>query len=301
MPNGKRFAIALALGIEVRGKHATGFGWAEQGDDENIYYAKRKGKAAQVAPSMPLGKGIHTLMAHTRHATTGDPSVYDNNHPVVNGPVVAIHNGRIDNHDELITVSGVERVGEVDSFALAAVLNSPEMNFDSPVEVLELIEGVAAVAWMDAEDVNALHLARLSTRPLTYGFTKRGDFVFSSTRKTLAASSKMARQVIQGVVEVPEGTYMRIEGGQITDRERFTVRTPKVVYREDVPGNQNGSRRGKRPIPQAPLPFNGTDIDWWAEYDQYEADRMAEAEALWDAGMAEDIDWSNLVPRRGWK
>ena len=305
IPNGAKFAVHLAHGIESRGRHATGFGWFEAGDKGQAYYSKQKGSARQVAHTLALPKrGISVLTAHTRHFTKGHPSVYENNHPVVCDNIVATHNGRVDNDDELIQLAGAERLGMVDSFAIPAILAyASEIGASHPTELLDLIRGVAAIAWLDADEHDTLHLARLSTRPLHIGWTHRGDLVYSSTRQTLERSARAAKIRIGDIVEVKEGTYLRVEQGNIQEWVEFDVVHPPVIVQEDVPT----PTPLRRSAPSAPVaPFNGSDIDWWAEYDRWEAERKAHHDELWeeltmDDDPMDDIDWADVLPRRGHK
>jgi len=296
IPNGRTFGRQLALSIEDRGKHATGFGWNEAGDDDNVYYAKMAGRAVRVADLMPLpSKGIGTLMAHTRHATTGSPTINDNNHPIVADHIVAVHNGRIDNHDELIRLAGMEkrRVGTVDSWAIPALLAA---NLDAtPMDLLGLVEGVAAIAWMDSTHNRVLHLARLSTRPLAVAWTKRGDLVFSSTPVNLRRASAISKINLLDITPLKEGTYLRIENGDIAEWHEFEVRHPKVQPALDMPGLPKvGAAKGKaKPKGKgtALKPKVVSHSEYLANLDGFEP---------WEAGI-DGIDWDAVVPRRGWQ
>lgn len=284
--NGRTFAIALAIGIEPRGRDATGFAWWENGDADNVWYSKKKGRATTVAPTAPLPKqGISTLVAHTRYLTLGSAEFNDNNHPVVSEHITAVHNGRVENHNEIIEMTGLPRVGTVDSWAIAAMLSQQKaLGASHPTELLETVEGVSAISWLDATEPDVLHLARLSTRPLTVGWTKRGDLVFSSTRSTLLKASTLARIAITDIMDVPEGTYMKVKHGEFQEYSGFTVRHPvEVAVDADMPGFKRGAKRK-----QITLPASGV-----TSYDPSNLDGFD----AWE----EQIDWDNLVSRRGWK
>jgi len=298
IPNGRSFAIALAIGIESRGKDATGFAWAEADDHANVWYSKKQGKATRVAPAAPLPRqGIRNLAAHTRYLTLGGAEDNNNNHPVVLDHITAVHNGRVDNHEELIALAGAERIGQVDSFAIPALLaRAEELGADHPKELLELIHGVAAISWLDASDPEVLHLARLSTRPLTIGWTKKGDLVFSSTRGTMRKAETLGKVAVEDVLDVPEGTYMRIRNGQFEEWSDFKVNHPKVTQLDmDMPGAKKGkgkSAKGKarkQRKQQNVVPATVSyDPQYTANLDGFDA---------WE----DQIDWDSLVPRRGWK
>lgn len=325
IPNGRDFARALTLAIEPRGKHATGGAWWERSDPANVWYSKMEGPARHVVDRLALpAEGITTAAMHTRFATLGKSSDLDNVHPVVAGAITCTHNGRVENHDELIELTGLARIGQVDSWSIPALLSQQdELGADHPKELLELIHGVAAIAWLDANEEGVLHLARCSTRPLFIGWTRRSDLVYSSTRKTLEAGARRGKVGVHDIMEVPEGTYMRISDGKFDEWDTFKVNPPKEPAIDmDMPG-------AGRAYPRAPLfaaqsfdPDEDTsllDESLWAD----EQRRSRSVLAGIDGGLHDDpfdddpfdgsnddglidpygdgIDWDNLVPRRGWR
>jgi glucosamine 6-phosphate synthetase-like amidotransferase/phosphosugar isomerase protein len=304
----------MALSIEDRGKDAVGFGWAEKNDDVNVWYSKRPGRAKNVADRLDLPqRGISTLMAHTRHFTKGSPSNNDNNHPVVSDHVVAIHNGRIDNDDELINLAGLDgrRLGSVDSWAIPALLSRQALLGSShPSELLELVEGVAAIAWQEGGEPHTLHLARLSTRPLCVAWTKRGDLVFSSTPRNLDKAMAAAKVGYTDLTVLKEGTYLRVADGGIQDWTEFKVRHPTKPVQLDIPGLSKTAKstpKAKAGKPKSKPTTGG--VMSHAEWIAYCQDRDAERAATTTDPAAnldgfqpweDHIDWAAQVPRRGW-
>lgn len=224
IPDAREFMLAAALAIESRGPDAVGFGWGEVGTGHPWYW-KHEGKASDVARYAPLPVGMRAVIGHTRWATHGDPRVNDNNHPVVAPGLVLVHNGVLSNHEALFKDLGVEPTAEVDSEALAVLLayGSGVFGASEPAELLERVRGNAAIAWLDADTPDVLHLARLQGRPMTLGWTKRGDLVMSSTPETLKLTSLLAKVDICRTEYVPEGQYLRVEGGRIVDRVKVTL------------------------------------------------------------------------------
>jgi glutamine phosphoribosylpyrophosphate amidotransferase len=335
IPHGGKFAISLARSIEDRGKDSTGFGWGQADDQEHVYYAKMAGKATKVADILPLpGKGIHSLIAHTRHGTKGSPKINDNNHPVVAENIVCVHNGRVDNDDDLIGLAGMEaeRLGTVDSWAIPALLSKREELGATVTDLLELIEGVAAIAWLDSHEPGVMHLARLSTRPLTIGWTKRGDLVFASTTANLRKAAELSKVGVDDITTLKEGTYLRIEQGGIIEWTEFTPRHPKIEYAVDMPGvsaprlplnsyppaKTGGKGKGNKRNPKGKRDPHVMSHDEWMAYrdrlaanaaEQSYFDSLERAQAKADAAYLDtlpdnswehDIDWEGLAPRRGW-
>jgi asparagine synthetase B (glutamine-hydrolysing) len=335
IPNGKKFAITLAHSIEDRGRDSTGFGWGEKDDEDHVYYSKMRGRATKVADLLPLpAKGIHTLMAHTRHGTKGSASINDNNHPVVADHIVLVHNGRVDNDNDLIDLADMKskRLGIVDSWAIPALLSRKEDLGASTIDCLELVEGVAAIAWMSSWEPGILHLARLSTRPLTIGWTKRGDLVFASTVANLRKASELGKVAIEDVTTLKEGTYLRIKEGGIEEWSEFKPRHPKIQYAVDMPGVSAPRPTNAYPASKAPAKGKGkggkgkgkrkegavmSHAEWIAYRDrrdladqeqrymamldaqQTAADDMSFLDSLPDNAWEREVNWDSIVPRRG--
>lgn len=258
--DGRKLGRELAYAIESRGQDATGFGWFA---GETPMYWKAPGSAYTQARLAPLPLHLRTLIVHTRAATLGSPKVNDNNHPVVAPGIVLVHNGMIYNDDDLIDSVGHVRVGEVDSEALAALLSlgARELGAEHPVDLLTEVEGSAAIAWLDSDGPEHLHLARLSERPLAIGYTRRGDLLFASTPVALKRCATFLKVELRSVETIPEGTYLEVTGGKVIDRRRFKVRKYIAPYRHFA---------------------------------------TTSAGRLPSTVGADGIDWANLIPRRGW-
>ena len=111
------------------------------------------------------------------------PASSANNHPIRHGSVVGVHNGIIENDDELFEQHRIERAHPemtVDSeiiFALA------ELARGRTAEALQKLYGSMATAWLD-EGRPELLLARGLGRPLWLGRGKH-ELFFASTRVAL--------------------------------------------------------------------------------------------------------------------
>jgi len=195
-----RFAmLAGLLAIEDRGPHSTGLAYTI-GKERTVWYTKAVGTASKVIGELDIdGKTrVWSAVGHVRYSTQG-AHTYDNAHPVVADSTVLVHNGVLDNDDDLIEQAGIERVGEVDSFAAAAIIEAaPKLGFTT-LEALQLIDGDFALAWLDADDTETLHLVRGNGRPLAIGFTKRGDLVAASTPANLRMWSTLTRTTLHEI------------------------------------------------------------------------------------------------------
>lgn len=270
IPDARILGRTLAMRLEERGRHATGFGWIEKAWP---HYWKMQGPASQVAFEAPLPVGMQNLIVHTRWATNGHcpcKGAYHpggscrevNNHPVVAPGIVLVHNGVLSNDDEIMKMLDYEPMGEVDSEAFAALLSAgpAALETTSVPDLLELVKGNAAIAWLDGSTPELLHLARLSGRPMELGWTRRGDLLMASTRPALDRAAFLAADMTVARYEtVPEGTYMTVKAGEIVSRTTFKVQrsAPARTYSgstyrptgwssgPSTTTNQNGSSGGK--------------------------------------------------------
>lgn len=246
----RQLARIAALAIEHRGPHATGFAWPNR--DGHPYYWKSAGRARDVVKHAPLPTGMTAWIGHTRWATKGSPKVYENNHPVVAPGLALVHNGVLRNDDDLFKALGevVKRAGEVDSEALAHLLahGAAVLGASHPTELLELVDGDFAIAWLDADDPGALHLARGQGRPMAIGWTRRGDLLMASTKAALMEIGHLAGLRLERVRNVREGTYLRVVAGRIVEQRRFRVwppPKPRTPGPTRAPGRGRGQREGR--------------------------------------------------------
>lgn len=220
---------AMLLGIEDRGRDATGLGWKDA-TNGTLYKLKRDVSATQMvgmlAPDEP--RGARSAILHTRYATLGEPEANVNNHPIDTYGVLGTHNGVCTNHRGIYVMLNelldgkVERYGEVDSEAIFAALAWRKEMDASVGDVLELIEGSAALAWLETRDrAGTLHLARVSSSPLVIGYTRTGSLLYASTSHALKKAAMAGGFRIVQEEPLPEGTYLKVRAGRIVEHSTF--------------------------------------------------------------------------------
>jgi len=72
-----------------------------------------------------LGDGVICILGHTRKPTKGSPELNANNHPIRAGHVIGVHNGVIQNDDDLFKAHRFTRSGQVDSEVIFRLLDAP--------------------------------------------------------------------------------------------------------------------------------------------------------------------------------
>lgn len=203
----------LLLEIIKRGRDATGCAYL---NTETNKFTVRKApisavKFFPIIQKMP--EDTANAILHTRWATKGDPKINGNNHPIISGKVVGVHNGHLRNDDEIFAhMRSVERRAQVDSEAAFALLGATQYH---PVDVLGSLEGRAALAWLDVRDRHALHLARCEHSPLAIGQTDRGSVIFASTMEHLQNAVGYSGVKLKWADEIDEGTYIKVKRGVI--------------------------------------------------------------------------------------
>lgn len=209
--NARALAHALLSSIESRGAMSSGVAYPLPGGGIGVY---KDAVAGSNLPLKAVPRNAKTLIAHTRYATKGSPTVNENNHPVWSpeGTIALVHNGVIWN-DMSLRFGSLreldEKMPEVDTACIPALLESKGL------QGIKELAGDAAVAWLDASDPHELHLARIESSPVAYTNLFDGSFVFAST-PTLLNNALAALNIEHGqVFNLMELDYYRLRNGVI--------------------------------------------------------------------------------------
>ena len=163
-------AQALLAGIAERGADAVGYAHRETAGDVRV--TKLRGGASALLDELDVPPETSAALIHVRDFTKGHPEIEANNHPIRHGSVVGIHNGIIENDDELLARYGIERAEPqmtVDSEAIFALMEQRRHD----ARALSEMRGAMAAAWLDERDDATLYLARGRLRPLWLGRDRR--------------------------------------------------------------------------------------------------------------------------------
>jgi glucosamine--fructose-6-phosphate aminotransferase (isomerizing) len=141
-------------------------------------------------------------IAHTRWATHGKPSE-TNAHPHVSGGISVVHNGIIENHEEMraeLRRAGYHFASETDSEVIAHLVHSYVKQgralLESVREASSRLEGAYAIAVISEDHPGRLVVARMGA-PLLLGVGENENFAASDTSALL--------QVTQKVIYLEEG------------------------------------------------------------------------------------------------
>ncbi len=168
--------------LEYRGYDSAGVAVV---NDHQLQRVRRLGKVQELADALaasPLSGG--TGIAHTRWATHGEPSE-TNAHPHVSGSLAVVHNGIIENHEELrakLQGLGYEFVSQTDTEVIVHLVNHYRKTIGSLLEAVQTavkeLRGAYGTVVVDSADPERLVVAR-SGSPLVIGRGIGENFIAS--------------------------------------------------------------------------------------------------------------------------
>lgn len=227
------FVDELLKGIEHRGRHATGF--VSVGFDGRVALDKSPVTASDfIKDRERVPEGVRTVLLHTRHWTKGKPEHTENNHPVVFGTCFAVHNGHINNDDELFKEWDLKRNAEVDSIIIPAAADFHGIgNPDDIKATLEALEGGFATAIINpVHNKGRVVIAKGKNSPL-YVVDHPSFIVWASEKDVI----KGAWGKVLGtppndkkIEQIAQGTFIIVDDTEVT-RESFTVKERPFVPR----------------------------------------------------------------------
>ncbi|WDD99065.1 glutamine--fructose-6-phosphate transaminase (isomerizing) [Thalassomonas actiniarum] len=193
--------------LEYRGYDSAGVAIVDQ--DKQLNRVRRLGKVQELADALsatPLSGG--TGIAHTRWATHGIPSE-TNAHPHVSDNTIAlVHNGIIENHDELRTKLqdlGYVFVSETDTEVMTHLVHHELKTSSSLLEAVQKtakqLEGAYGTVIMDKRDPERVVVAR-SGSPLVIGYGLGENFIASDIMALLPVTRQFSYLEEGDVAEV---------------------------------------------------------------------------------------------------
>ncbi len=214
--------------LEYRGYDSAGIAMQTAG---GLNRQRIKGKVAALEALLeqhPV-EGVCGI-AHTRWATHGVPS--DRNaHPMTSGDQVAlVHNGIIENHDELrreLTANGVEFTSETDTEVMvhlvASFMNEGQTLFDAVQNAVSRLHGAFAIAVVAASEPGVVVGARRGS-PMVLGLGDGENFLASDIYPLLPVTKRCVYLEEGDVVRLDKDTFTIVdEAGVVVEREERLV------------------------------------------------------------------------------
>jgi len=163
-------------------------------------------------------------IAHTRWATHGAPSE-SNAHPHVSGGISVVHNGIIENHEELrarLKSMGYAFSSETDTEVIAHLIHSHARTgatlLDGVRSAVHELRGAYAIAVIAENDRERMVVARMGA-PLLLGLGENENFAASDTSALLQVTQKVIFLEEGDCAEVTlEGVKIVSAAGQVIER-----------------------------------------------------------------------------------
>ena len=214
--------------LEYRGYDSAGLAVVSKSGELRV--RKAKGRVSTLAEGLPARFRGCPGIGHTRWATHGEPSDA-NAHPHICGHVAVVHNGIIENADELrakLIADGAQFVSETDSEVLAHLIASAgEVDLEEAVRrALSAVVGTYGIAVLDARQPDRVVAARNGS-PVVLGLGDKEMFVASD----LAALVRYTRQVVH--LDDGEVATVRADGFRTATLDaRATTKKPSIIDAE---------------------------------------------------------------------
>ncbi len=224
--NAKELLLKGLEKLEYRGYDSAGIAVV---NDDNTTVFKEKGRIAElrkVADSSdfdgPVGIG------HTRWATHGVPN-HENSHPhqSSNGRFTLVHNGVIENYEELKGeyLQGVSFISETDTEVIVQLVeyfsNQGLSTEEAFTKVVSLLHGSYALGLLDAEDKDTIYVAK-NKSPLLLGVGEGFNVIASDALAMLQVTSEYKEIHDHEIVIVKKDeVIIKDADGNVVERDSY--------------------------------------------------------------------------------
>lgn len=178
--------------LDYRGYDSAGIAYFKNGE---INIIKSSGKLVNLKNKVDLNDNSNIGIGHTRWATHGNATT-TNSHPHKAGKFTIVHNGIIENHEELkkcLEKRGYVFLSETDSEVIAALLDYLYKSEKDMVKVIEdakkMMNGTYAVGIICDDVKDELYAVRNSS-PLIVGFGEKENYIASDLSAILDKTKK---------------------------------------------------------------------------------------------------------------
>jgi glucosamine--fructose-6-phosphate aminotransferase (isomerizing) len=216
--------------LEYRGYDSCGLALVER---QQLDLVRTVSRVSDLAAKAAERRGM-TGIAHTRWATHGAPAT-ENAHPLVSrGEIAVVHNGIIENHDELraeLQAKGYRFESQTDTEVIAHLVHSLHQGdlFDAVRRAAARLKGAYAIAVVSKKDPGTVVGARAGS-PLVVGVGAKENFIASDALALAGTTDQIAFLEEGDVVAIDErGWQVKDLQGNVQAREVRTVKTSGVA------------------------------------------------------------------------
>lgn len=208
--------------LEYRGYDSAGVAIVDA--QSNLTRVRRLGKVQELADAVEKDTVVGgTGIAHTRWATHGEPSEA-NAHPHMSGDIAVVHNGIIENHEELrelLQSRGYVFESQTDTEVIAHMveweLRTSETLLEAVQKTAKQLEGAYGTVALDRKDPSRIVVAR-SGSPIVIGFGVGENFLASDqlallnvTRRFMYLEEGDVAEITRREVNVFDATGEHVE------------------------------------------------------------------------------------------
>ena len=212
--------------LEYRGYDSCGLALVDKGTIDLVRTVSRVNDLASKAKNTRGATGL----AHTRWATHGAP-LTENAHPIVSrGEIAVVHNGIIENHDELraeLQHKGYRFESQTDTEVIAHLVHSVYQGdlLDAVRRAAKRLVGAYAIAVVAKSDPGMVVGARAGS-PLVVGVGNAEHFLASDAMALSGTTDRIAYLEEGDVVAIDQAAWRVVDSdGRAVTREVRTVKT----------------------------------------------------------------------------
>jgi len=180
--------------LEYRGYDSAGVAIVNNNTLQRVRRVGKVQELAQALETSPVSGG--TGVAHTRWATHGAPNEANAHPHVSSDDIVIVHNGIIENHEQLreeLRAEGYQFVSDTDTEVMAhlihKLMSQSETLLEAVLKARKLLEGAYGTAVLDRRNPDQLVIAR-SGSPLVIGCGIGENFVASDQLALLPVTNE---------------------------------------------------------------------------------------------------------------
>jgi len=216
--------------LEYRGYDSCGLALVDKGTLDLVRTVSRVNDLAAKTKDTHGATGL----AHTRWATHGAPAT-ENAHPLVSrGEIAVVHNGIIENHDELraeLKAKGYPFASQTDTEVIAHLVHSLYKGdlLDAVRRAAQRLVGAYAIAVVAKNDPGTVVGARAGS-PLVVGVGKDENFLASDALALAGTTDRIAYLEEGDVAAIDQKGWRVVDAtGRSVEREVRTVKTSGVA------------------------------------------------------------------------
>ncbi|MCG9749755.1 glutamine--fructose-6-phosphate transaminase (isomerizing) [Vibrio brasiliensis] len=216
--------------LEYRGYDSAGVAVVDS--ESNLTRLRRLGKVQELADAVDSAEVTGgTGIAHTRWATHGEPSEA-NAHPHMSGDIAVVHNGIIENHEELrelLKSRGYVFQSQTDTEVIAHLVEWELRTSESLIEAFQKtakqLEGAYGTVALDRKDPSRIVVAR-SGSPIVIGFGVGENF--------LASDQLALLNVTRRFMYLEEGDVAEITRREVTVFDQSGERVEREIIESNA-------------------------------------------------------------------